>query len=178
MPTRLSPLSEPLLNNLGCASRQDTLDNALRTFAPPPPHLYQIRNGDLYPVSVPGQGLDLMLQCLNPHAPESERRWGLHSLTFHTAASNPASHWTKDWPGGVDPDTATAGVIVSLLAEDDDDAVLMTDGMTCFEVPGFDSRRWIVQCLFDPARKTLLTFSLIRSGEWVHAQWPSEEAGT
>lgn len=57
--------------------------------------------------------------------------------------------------------------VISLLAEDDDDAVLMTNGMACFEVPGFDDQRWIVQCMFDPGSKMLLTFSLVRSGDWV-----------
>lgn len=166
MPQRLSSLPASLLNHLGCAAGQATLEGALAELKLPAASLRQTRNGAPYTVSVPGQGLDLMLQCLNPHAPEADRLWGLHSLTFHSAGSDPVSHWTKGWPGGVNPGTATAGDIVSLLAEDDDDAVLMVDSMACFEVPGFDGRRWIVQCMFDPARKTLLTFSLIRSGKW------------
>ena len=178
MPRRLSALPAPLLGNLGCVSERAALEDALTKLDLPTSNLYQLRGGDTYPVSSPGKGLDLILQCLNPHAPEANRLWGLHSLTLHTTRSDPANHWTKSWPGGINPDTATAGDIVSLLAEDDDDAVLMVDSMACFEVPGFDGRCWIVQCMFDPARKTLLTFSLIRSGEWIHTQWRPEKAST
>ncbi|WP_418648806.1 hypothetical protein ACNQFN_11060 [Thauera butanivorans] len=166
-----------MLNNLGCTAGRTVLKENLSRLDLPASGLCQARNGDMYRFGISGHGLDLMLQCLNPHVPDAERQWGLHSLTFHTARSEPASFWRQKWPSGIDPDTATAGDIVSLLAEDDDDAVLMTDGMACFEVPGFDDRRWIVQCMFDPASKTLLTFSLVRSGDWVHTQKRSEEAG-
>lgn len=175
MPERFHSLPDVLLHNLGCASDQTPLEDALKKMKVPVPGLRQANGTDGYPLRIPGHGLDLMLQCLNPHVPDAERLWGLHSLTFHTARSEPTNFWRRKWPSGIDPDTATAGDIVSLLVEDDDDAVLMTDGMACFEVPGFDGRRWIVQCMFDPARKILLTFSLIRSGEWVHAQWRPEE---
>lgn len=168
MPRRLSPLPADLLSNLGYAVGHNVLEECLSRLDLPASNLYRTQNGDLYRVSLSGHGLDLMLQCLNPHAPDAERRWGLHSLTFHATRSEPANYWRKEWPSGINPDTATAGDIVSLLAEDDDDAVLMTDGMACFEVPGFDDRRWIVQCMFDPNSKTLLTFSLVRSGDWVH----------
>lgn len=176
MPKRLSPLPADLLNNLGCIVGRIALEEGLSRLDLPASGLCQARDDGMYRIGISGHGLDLMLQCLNPHVPDAERLWGLHSLTFHTARSEPTNFWCRKWPSGINPDTATAGDIVSLLTEDDDDAVLMTDGMVCFEVPGFDDRRWIVQCMFDPARKTLLTFSLIRSGEWVHAQWRPEEA--
>lgn len=176
MPARLSPLPADFLSNLGCAVGHKVLEECLSQLDLPASNLYRTQNGDLYRAGISGQGLDLMLQCLNPQAPDAERLWGLHSLTFHTTRSEPNNYWRKEWPSGINPDTATAGDVVSLLAEDDDDAVLMTDGMACFEVPGFDDRRWIVQCMFDPGSKTLLTFSLVRGGDWVYPREDTEEA--
>lgn len=144
---------------------------ALLSLTPPVAELRQSRGNDPYHVSIESYGLALMLQCMNPSAPEDEQLWGLHALTFHSALSRPAKPWKGEWPRGLDASTATVREVVALLAEKGDETVLALPAMACFLVPGFDEQTWAVHCVFDGPGKTLKTMSLVRTGEWVGASW-------
>ncbi|GKS95367.1 hypothetical protein [Acidovorax sp. SUPP2825] len=169
MPSRFHPLPDLLLRSIGRYNRQHLLNRVLRSLDPPVLDLRQGHGTDPYPVGVESQGLDLMLQCMDPSLPEKEQLWGLHALTFHTPLSRPGKPWQGEWPQGLEVATATAGDVVALLADKDDEAVLALPGMACFRVPGFDGQTWAVQCVFDGPGKTLKTLSLVRTGEWVGA---------
>lgn len=169
MPTRLLPLLPSLLRHLGVVSNLDALEAFFQEQQwENPKWLRQVHGTDAYPIEVPAQGLDLMIQCINPQAPENEHVWGVQSMTFHTLYSDGSSHWKRDWPTGIYPQRINAGELVSLLAEDNDDGVLLTENMACFEIPSVhDHQRWLVMGLFDRSSKKLLTFSLIRNSDWI-----------
>ena len=177
MPTRFHPIPDSLLQLLGQATAWPAWQQALRRQELELPDLRAPASQESSFMQIPGpqeprlvrlsdQGLDLMLQCLNPERPSEQYLWGLQALIFHTALSDPLHYWKGAWPANLQPEAATAASIVSLYAEDDDDAVLMHDAIVCFEVPSFEGRRMVVQCLFDLGSKTLLTLSLIRGSEW------------
>ena len=118
MHPRLIPLPDILLQNLGRTSRLDDLAQLLQSSDAPIRDLRQHRGGKPYSVSMAPHGIDLTLQCVNPDAAQDEWQWGLHSFTLHSAASNPANHWTQPWPQGLDPERARAADVVRLLATD------------------------------------------------------------
>lgn len=133
MHPKLHPLPPSLLSALGRSNRQDQLANGLASWTPPV-QLRQHRDGQLYPVRVGAHGLDLMVQCTNTEADEAQRLWGLHSLTLHTAASDPAHHWAFAWPEGVDPNTIKAASMAELFGVGGDESALVTPTMACFSV--------------------------------------------
>lgn len=166
MHPKLQPLPQSLLGALGRSNRQDLLANGLASMTPPV-QLRQHRDGQLYPVRVETHGLDLMVQCTNPEADETLRLWGLHSLTLHTAASDPIHYWPFAWPEGLDPDTSKAADLAQLFGVGSDESALVTPTMACFSVPGFGGLTWSMVCMFDPQTERLKTLSLIRSGDWL-----------
>ncbi len=163
--TRLPPI---LLRNLGRTSRLDDLAQLLTPHGISADQLRQYQNGGPYTVSMAPHGIDLALQCVNPDASESEMQWGLHSLTLHTAASNPNNHWTQPWPQGLEPAQACAADVVCLLAADPEEA-LNTPTLVCFAIDGMDGLSWALLAVFDPGSFKLQTLTLQRSGEWVAA---------
>lgn len=166
MHPKLQPLPQTLLCALGCSNRQEQLANALASMTPPVP-LRQHRDGKPYPVRVASHGVDLMVQCTNPEADEAQQQWGLHSITLHTAASDPAHPWSFSWPEGLDPATANAADVAQLFGMAGDESALVTPAMACFSVPGLTGQTWSMVCIFDPQTERLHTLSLIRSGEWL-----------
>lgn len=168
MHPNLSPLPTILLRNLGRTSRLDDLAQLLAPHGTAPGKLRQQHNGQPYNVSLAPHGLDLTLQCLNPQAPEAEMQWCLHRITLHTAASDPANHWTQPWPQGLDPEQARAADLVRLLAADPEEAML-TPTLACFAIDGLDGLNWALMATFDPSSLKLQTLTLQRSGEWITA---------
>lgn len=168
MHPHLTPLPTILLHNLGRSSHLDDLAQLLAPHAIAPDQLRQHQSDQPYNVSLAPHGLDLTLQCINPDTTEAELQWGLHSLTLHTAASNPASHWTQPWPQGLNPDQTRAADVVRLLATDPEEA-LNTPTMVCFAIEGMDGLTWALMAIFDPSSLKLRTLTLQRSGEWLTA---------
>ena len=166
MHPNLATLPTILLHNLGRTSRLDDLARLLELHGITDDKLRQHQNGQPYRLSLAPHGLDLTLQCINPDAPESETQWGLHSLTLHTSASNPANHWSQPWPQGLDPEQARAADVVRLLATDPDEAMI-TPTLVCFAIDGMDGLTWALLAMFDPGSRKLQTLSLQRSGEWI-----------
>ena len=158
-------------HNLGRTSRLDGLAQLLAPHSITPDKLRQHHNGKPYSVSMPPYGIDLTLQCTNPDAPEDKIQWGLHSITLHTAASNPTNHWTQPWPQGLDPEQARAADVVRLLAANPDEA-MNTPTLVCFAIDGTNGMSdltWALMAIFDPDSFKLQTLTLQRSGEWVAA---------
>ena len=168
MHPNLIPLPEALLRNLGRISNLDDLAQLLAAHGPAPDKLRQHNNGKPYSVSLTPHGIDLSLQCVNPDATQDQWRWGLHSHTLHTAASNPANHWTQPWPQGLEPEQARAADVVRLLAVDPEEA-MNTPTLVCFAIDGMDGLTWALMAVFDPGSFKLQTLTLQRSGEWVVA---------
>lgn len=169
MHPNLQPLPQSLLSALGRSNRQDQLATGLASMAPPV-QLCQHRNGQLYPVRVESHGLDLMVQCTNPDADQSQQLWGLHSFTLHTAASDPIHPWTFAWPEGMDPNTFKAADVAQLFGVACDESALVTPTMTCFSLSGVAGQTWSMVCMFSPQSERLHTLSLIRHGEWLSDQ--------
>jgi hypothetical protein len=162
MHSNLSSLPDILLNHLGAYSRLDILARLPQLVAADvkTEALRQSKNGEPYHVSVPQQGLSLMLQCMNPEAlPETIRMWGLQGLTLQ------AGTWKGGWPTGLNPSDATAGDVVGLLAGNPDEIMNMPP-MLCFTIQGAGGQAWSVMAVFDSASKKLSSFSLVRVGEW------------
>ena len=168
MHPHLGPLPAILLRNLGRTSRLDDLAQLLAPHGLAPDKLRQHHNGKPYSVSMPPYGIDMTLQCTNPDAAEDEMQWGLHSLTLHTAASNPTNHWTQPWPQGLEPEQARAADVVRLLAVNPDEA-MNTPTLVCFANDGMNDLTWALMAMFDPSSLKLQTLTLQRSGEWVAA---------
>jgi len=166
MHPNLTPLPAILLRNLGRTSQLDELTHWLAPHDIPAERLRQRQNGKPYNVSLAPHGLDLTLQCINPDASEAEIQWGLHSLTLHTTASNPANHWTQPWPQGLDPEQARAADVVRLLATNPEEA-MVTPTLACFAIDGMDGLSWALMAIFDPGSSKLQTLTLQRSGDWV-----------
>ena len=85
---------------------------------------------------------------------------------LHTAASNPAHHWTQPWPQGLDPEQARAADVVRLLAVNPEEA-MNTPTLACFAIYGIDGLTWALMAIFDPGSFKLQTLTLQRSGDWV-----------
>lgn len=168
MHASLAPLPTILLSSLGRADNLDALIQLLGPHGVSPDKLRQHQNGEPYSVSLPQYGIDLTLQCTNPDAAQDQWQWGLHSLTLHTAASNPANHWTQPWPQGLEPEQARAADVVRLLAADPEEA-MNTPTLVCFAIDGMDGLTWALMAVFDPSSLKLQTLTLQRSGEWVAA---------
>lgn len=166
MHQNLIPIHPILLHNLGRTSRLDDLAQLLAPHGIAPDQLRQHQSDQPYSVSLAPHGLDLTLQCINPGVSEGEMQWGLHSLTLHTAASNPANHWTQPWPQGLDPNQTRAADVVRLLATDPEEA-LNTPTLVCFAIDGMDGLTWALMAIFDPSSLKLRTLTLQRSGEWL-----------
>ena len=167
MPPGLIPLPGILLQNLGRTSSLNELAQLLQSHTAPIRTLRQHQNGKPYNVSTP-YGIDLTLQCTSPDAAEAERQWGLHSITLHTAASNPANHWTQPWPQGLDPEQARAADVVCLLASKPEEA-MNSPTLVCLAIDGMDGLTWALMAIFDPDSLKLQTLTLQRSGEWIAA---------
>ena len=168
MHPKLAPLPTVLLRNLGHTSRLDGLAQLLTPHGIAPDQLCQHHNGKPYSVSMAPHGIDLTLQCVNPDAAQDEWQWGLHSLTLHSAASNPVNHWTQAWPQGLDPEQARAADVVRLLASNPEEAI-STPTLACFAIDGMDGLTWALMGTFDPSSLKLQTLTLQRSGDWVAA---------
>lgn len=169
MHPNLKTLPHSLMSALGKCHRHDALADGLARLPQPVLNFHQTRGGKPYSVRVLPQGLDLMLQCINPDAKEPEQIWGMQSITFHTAASEPENFWPYEWPEGVDPATTRAADISRLfLANEDSESALITPTMTCFSVAGFEGQVWSMVCVFDSDTDCLETLSLVREGEWVN----------
>ncbi len=168
MHPNLTPLPHSLISALGRCHRHDALADGLARLPQPVLNLRQTRGGKVYSVRVPSQGLDLMLQCINPQAPEPQQVWGLQSITLHTALSEPDHCWPHEWPQGITP-TTQATDIGRLFGADnaDADSSIVTPTMTCFSVQGFDGQTWNMVCTFDSDTECLQTLSLIRAGDWI-----------
>ena len=175
MLSHLKPLPDVLLQNLGRASRQDYLAQTLESEPLSRLKLHQHRDGGLYAVRFSQDGLDLMMQCVNPEAEETKSEWGLHSFTLHAPDSEPIHHWKGEWLRGIDPLRATRRDVDGLLASHGD-AVLGNPGITCFTVSGLGGQRWSLLFRFDAASSALQTMSVVRTGEWIPASvlppWP------
>jgi len=165
MHPNLRPLPAILLHNLGRTSRLDDLARLLIPHGITPDQLRQHREGKPYSLSLAPHGLDLTLQCTNPEAAQDQWQWGLHSITLHTAASNPANHWTQPWPQGLEAEQARAADVVRLLAADPEEA-MVTPTLACFAIDGMDGLSWALMAIFDPGSLKLQTLTLQRSGEW------------
>ena len=168
MHPNLTPLPEALLRNLGRASHLDDLAQLLAPHGLAADKLCQHQNGKPYSLSLTPHGIDLSLQCVNPAATQDQRQWGLHSLTLHTAASNPTNHWTQPWPEGLEPEQARAADVVRLLAVNPEEA-MNTPALVCFAIDGMNGLTWALMAVFDPGNLKLQTLTLQRSGEWVAA---------
>ena len=170
----LAPVTEALLRTLGRHSRQGYLRGVLRDAGLENPELLRATSDRPYPVAWPTQGLNLMLQCLDPQAPEDQRTWGLHSITLD------AARWPGAWLKGLNPATATPEDLVNLLAAGSTEA-LCTPDMACLTVPGVDGQTWSVVALFDALSKKLKTLTFTRTGDWVSASvlppWPVADVG-
>ena len=168
MHPHLAPLPNILLRNLGRASGLDDLAQLLAPHGITSSQLRQHHNGQPYNVSLSPHGLTLTLQCTNPEATQDQWQWGLHALTLHTAASNPANHWTQPWPQGLDPEQARAADVVRLLAVNPEEA-MNTPTLVCFAIDGMGGLTWALMAIFDAGSLKLQTLTLQRSGEWVAA---------
>jgi hypothetical protein len=166
MHPNLTPLPTILRRNLGRTSRLDDLAQLLAPYGITADKLRQRQYGQPYSVSLAPHGIDLALQCINPDAAQDQWQWGLHSLTLHTAASNPAKHWIQPWPQGLDPEQARAADVVRLLAADPEEA-MVTPTLVCFAIDGMDGLTWALMAMFDPSSFKLQTLTLQRSGDWV-----------
>lgn len=166
MHPKLSPLPDVFLQHLGRFSRLDYLVAAFkqRQYAP---SLCVPHDGQPYTISTP-YGVDLKLQCANPLDAPAEQLWGLCSLSFHTALSNPLNHWKDPWPEGIHPGSVTAQEMADQLASEDEE-VLLTPTMACFVVPGVGDQQWTLLGHFHQHSKKLLTLSLLQAGHWVAA---------
>jgi len=168
MHPHLTPLPAALLRNLGRTSRLDDLVQLLAPHGISCDKLRQHQHGKPYSVSLTPHGIDLTLQCINPEAIPDQWQWGLHSLSLHTAASNPVNHWIQPWPQGLDPEQACAADVVRLLAANPEEA-MNTPTLVCFAIEGMSDLTWALMAIFDPSSFKLQTLTLQRSGEWVVA---------
>jgi len=105
-----------------------------------------------YPVRLAAQGVDLMLQCINPDAPEPERLWGLNS-------------WTSSTGSGT---STTFQDLAKVFGE----PLLNVDRMAIFEAADEQGRKWCAHCQLDD-RKSLQALTIMRQGAWL----PFPEAG-
>lgn len=164
-------IPEFLLSNLGCASQHPYLSDRLVAQGLSSNSLLQVSGGRSYPVQIPGLGMSLILQCLNPHAVQACLLWGLHAISLHGSAHQERSCW----PGGLTPRQSTAEDVVQCFGLSEETA-LLTPELVCFSQAGDPISPWAVQCEFDLHSKTLHTLSLIRTGDWVIAStlppWP------
>ena len=187
MPQLLSPLPESLLRLLGCAHNPEALAQGLGRYAPSATALFQERSGEPYSAAVKGRGLGLMVQCLNPQAPQESKLWGLHALSFATAVGDPMSPWAGPWPQGLNPATASAQDLVQMMAPAEQpgadpndelnknnnvETLLVTPQMCVFEMPGYGKQRWLVQVLFHMQSHKLSQLMLLRQSEWVYPSTP------
>ena len=189
MPQRLSLLPESLLRLLGQAHDPETLTQGLGKYAPSDSELFQDCHGEPYAVTAKGQGLGLMVQCLNPQAPQESKLWGLQALSFATAAGNPMAPWAGPWPHGLNPATASAQDLVQLMAapaeppktatpnnapkqSEEVKTLLVTQQMCAFEMPGYGQQRWMVQALFHMQSHKLSQLMLLRQSDWVYPPAP------
>ncbi|MBV8621358.1 MAG: hypothetical protein JOY84_21040 [Curvibacter sp.] len=163
-----------LLSSLGCASQHLYLSDGLVAQGCSPDSLLQISGGRNYPFRIPDLGMSLMLQCLNPKAPQTSLLWGLHAISLHGAPL----HGQSPWPGGLTPGQSTAEDVAQCFGLSADTA-LLTPELVCFSHAVQQRRPWAVQCEFDRATSRLHTLSLIRTGDWVTAStlppWPVVE---
>lgn len=168
------PILQTLLNSLDQTSRQTPLAAELEKLGVTAAQLLQAHDSKPYLVSLDTDGMDLMMQCVNPEAAEEQRCWCVQSFTLHGAASDAASAWQAQWPHGIDPNHATAASVAQVF-EADPEASLITPSMLCFTTPGVAGQPWSVVFLFDDSRGALKTMSLARGavgGEWVLGAQP------
>lgn len=165
-----TPITEALLRTLGRHSRQGYLLKVLRDAGLNDAALLRAAHDRTYPVAWPEHGLSLMLQCLDPQAPDESRSWGLHSITLD------AQHWPGAWIKGLNSATVTPEELVELLAPNSTEALCMPE-MVCLTVPGIDGQTWPVVALFDQQGKKLRSLIFTRTGEWIAASilppWPA-----
>lgn len=150
-----------LLNTLGRFSRQFTLADALLKEKPPIVDAFKHQNGNVYPLHIPGSGMDLMLLCVNPDTTETQWLWGLDSVTIHTSASSPVDHW-KHWPETLNAEKATLSSALALFGE----PMMQSATMALFDVTGPEAQNWALHCEFDGHSSRLKTLTLARSDDW------------
>ena len=68
----------------------------------------QVQKLQRYEVTVPKQGVTLVLQYVGPEPAPKEahlqpERWGLAEVRLRTRNADPKDHWQGPWPGGIDP---------------------------------------------------------------------------
>jgi hypothetical protein len=159
-PQPIAPLMDAVLRTLGRHSRQDYLRLALRQAGLSDAQLLKVDHAPPYPVAWAEMGLGLVLQRLAwgdmPGAPT----WGVHSVTLD------AQRWKGSWPMGLNPETVTAQEFVSLLAQDQAEALCLPQ-MACCTTRGFDEQTWALVAVFGGASGALQNLTVSRVGEWV-----------
>lgn len=144
-----SPFDLPALQTL--IGKHRIAEALLRVLAPVQPRhdaLLRLVAGNPYVVSLPGTGVDLLLQCLRPEAPAAESDWALVGATLHTSLSGAAgTAWPGPWPREIDParfDAAQARTVFGA-------GLLVMGPMATVEVPGSAGVDWNILCTFHPS---------------------------
>ncbi len=155
----LEALPSPLTEQLGTRSRLEWLQRLPEVQGMARDMLFRARDAEPYLLHAEDHGLTLVLQCLDPAAPEGERQWGFQGFTLD------ASAWKGPWFDKEGPRQARAETLIEQLAESPEE-VIHQHPMLCFAVRGQGGQTWSVVATFDYGTRYLQTFTLTRVGDW------------
>jgi hypothetical protein len=99
-----------------------------------PEQVQRVNGGERYTVTLPKQGVELVLQCTNKTGKDAQNpeRWGLAEVKLLTQNAKPSSHWQGLWLGNLQPNGTEATLLAQARALWDEELANTGDQQTFF----------------------------------------------